>query len=228
MPIFVRDGGQWRTVTDPQVYNGGQWRQVQNAHVRDGGVWKQVYTRTVDPGPTPPPPPPQPESFVATFDAESKQVYWQSGNQDNQSSTSPLFIQGTFDGTDTSQRRTLVFFNDAAIRNALSGATINEIYFGVTREGGTHGSPTATIRLGATNAASAIPSWTGTGLISGVSGSASVARGASVEVPMTNATGAAFRDGVARSIAVTTTSRSLSEYGRYFLQGAFIRFHGTR
>ena len=224
MPIFVRDGGQWRTVTDPQVYNGGQWRQVQNAHVRDGGVWKQVYTRTVDPGPTPPPP--QPTSFNQTFAVTSKQVYWNSGNQDNQSSTSPLFIQGTFDGTSGSQRRTLVFFNDAAIRDFLAGASISEIYFGTTREGGTHGAPTATIRIGTTSAGSVIGSWTGTGITA--RGSASVNRGAFVEVPLINSTGTDFQSGAARSIAVSTTSNSINEYGRYVQSGSYIRFVGTK
>ena len=227
MPIFVYDGGQWRTVNDPSVYVNGQWRQVQNGYARDGGVWREVFTRAVAPGPTPPPPPPpQPTAFNQTFAVTGKQVYWNSGNQDNQSSTSPLFIQGTFDGTAASQRRTLVYFDDAAIRNFLSGASISEIWFGTTREGGTHGAPTATIRIGTTIASSALGSWTGTGITA--RGSASVNRGQSVEVPLVNATGTAFQTGEARSIAVSTTSNSINEYGRYVASGSYIRFVGTK
>lgn len=230
MPISVYDNGQWRTVVDPHVYDNGAWRQVQTGHAYDNGQWRLVFSRAVDPGPTPPPPPPppppSPTAFNQTFAVTSKQVYWNSGSQDNQSSTSPLFIQGTFDGTSGSQRRTLVFFDDAAIRNFLSGASISEIYFGTTREGGTHGSPTATIRIGTTSAGSALGGWTGTGLTA--RGSASVGRGSSVEVPLANATGTDFQSGAARSIGVSTTSNSLNEYGRYVSSGSYIRFVGTK
>ena len=227
MPILVRDGGQWRTVTDPQVRDGGAWKQVQSAHVRDAGSWKQVYNRT---SPTPPPPPPPgPSSFDESFPVLStSQIYWNSGSQDNQSSSSGLFIQGTWDGNVNNRRFTLVFFNDAAIRSFLAGASISEIWFHTTREGGTHGAPTANIRIGTTSAGSPLGSWTGTGVTA--RGSASVARGAGVAVPLTNATGTAFQNGSARSIAVgwNETGLALSEYGRYVRSGSFIRFVGTK
>lgn len=229
MPILVRDGGQWRTVTDPQVRDGGAWKQVQSAHVRDAGSWKQVYTRTAPPGPTPPPSP-TPQAFDTgdTFRVTGKQVYWNSGSQDNQSSTSPLFIQGTWNGDVNNRRFTLVFFNDAAIRSFLAGATISQIWFHTTREGGTHGAPTANIRIGTTSAGSPIPSWRGTGVTA--RGNASVARGAPIAVPLTNATGTAFQNGTARSIAVgwEDTGLGISEYGRYVQAGSYIRFVGTK
>lgn len=182
-----------------------------------------------DPDPPPPPPvPPAPEPFNQSFAVTGKQVYFNSGNQDNQSSTSPLFIQGTFDGTTGNRRFTLVFFNDSAIRSFLAGATITGVYFGTTRQGGSHGTPTATIRVGTTAASSPLGLWTGTGVTA--RGSASVGRGNFVEVPLTNATGTAFRDGSARSIALgsNTMSLALSEYGRYVSSGSYIRFVGTK
>jgi hypothetical protein len=228
MPILVNVGGTWQTVTDPQVYSGGQWRQVQEANVRDDGTWKQVYTRAVAPPPPPPPPPPgpSPTAFNKSFAVTSKQVYWNSGNQDNQSATSPLFIQGTYDGTSGNIRRTLVFFDDAAIRSFLSGASISEIYFGTTRENTTHGTTSATIRIGTTSAGSVIGSWTGTGITA--RGSASVSRGQSFEVGLVNSTGTDFQNGTARSIAISTTSTSLGEYGRYISSGSYIRFVGSK
>ena len=227
MPISVYENGAWRTVTDPQVYSGGQWRQVQEGSAYENGAWRQVFTRAVAPPPPPPPPPgPSPQAFNERFPVESKQVYWNSGNQDNQSSTSPLFIQGTFDGTSGNIRRTLVFFNDSAIRSFLSGASISEIWFETTRQGTAHGTPTATIRVGTTSAGSVIGSWTGTGLTA--RGSAPVGRGNRIEVPLVNATGTAFQDGSARSIAISTTSLSLGEYGRYEQNNSFIRFVGTK
>ena len=226
MPISVYENGAWRTVTDPQVYSNGQWRQVQEGSVYDAGAWKQVYTRAVAPPPPPPPPPPGPTAFNQSFAVTSKQVYWESGNQDNQSSTSPLFIQGTFDLTPGNRRRTLVFFDDAAIRSFLSGASISEIWFGTTRQNTSHGSPTATIRIGTTSAGSAIGLFTGTNITP--RGFASVGRGQPVEVPLVNSTGTDFQNGMARSIAVSTTSEALSEYGRYISSGSYIRFVGSK
>lgn len=228
MPISAYDNGQWRTVVDPQVYDNGAWRQVQTGHVYDNGAWRQVFTRAEDPEPTPPPPEPSPTSFDEKFFVDTKQVHWNSGSQDNQSSTSPLFIQGSFDGTSTNRRFTLVFFDDAAIRNFLSGASISEIYFGTTREGGTHGQATANISIGTTFAGSPLSSWTGTGVTA--RGSASVGRGSFVEVGLANATGSDFQSGAAKSIAVGSenTGLALSEYGRYEASGSYIRFVGTK
>ncbi len=231
MPISVYENGAWRTVTDPQVYSGGQWRQVQEGSVYDAGAWKQVYTRAVAPPPPPPPPPPgpSPQAFNRTFPVDTKQVYWNSGNKDNQTATSPLFIQGTWDSNAGNRRFTLVFFDIGSIRNFLSGASISEIYFGTTRSSLSHGTSSTTIRVGTTSADSAIGSWTGTGVtdrgsLSGIS------LGQSFEVGLDNATGTAFQNGTAGSIAIGKEgmSNSLGEYGRYNSSGSYIRFVGTK
>lgn len=42
MPLYVRDGGVWKSPV-PYVKDGGTWKAIQQMYVRDGGTWKLVF-----------------------------------------------------------------------------------------------------------------------------------------------------------------------------------------
>lgn len=42
-PIYILDGGTWRSTQDLYVMNGGAWQLVKQAYVMENGAWEQVY-----------------------------------------------------------------------------------------------------------------------------------------------------------------------------------------
>ena len=44
MPVQIRDGGEWKTVSHIYVRDQGNWKLVSDAWVRHGGEWKSFIT----------------------------------------------------------------------------------------------------------------------------------------------------------------------------------------
>ncbi len=43
MPLEVKSGAIWRTITAPEVKSGGIWRPIQTIEVKSGGIWREVF-----------------------------------------------------------------------------------------------------------------------------------------------------------------------------------------
>jgi len=49
MPLQVKDGGNWRNITQVHVKDGGIWRNIKEAWIKEAGTWRKIFN-SVSPG----------------------------------------------------------------------------------------------------------------------------------------------------------------------------------
>lgn len=150
--------------------------------------------------------PPPKKRYTKTFSATWSRSYRSAGPP--HSNTDALY-HGYADGFN-GNARTLIGFNDSAIRRYLKGAEILDIYFRVYVEH-TWWNSGGRFRYGYCTRSNQPSSWRSS-MVSMRGTSPNVTRGQTVNIGLTNSVGRAFRSGKARGICLGPASSNSSEY----------------
>lgn len=186
----------------------GAWQMIQNLYRGENGAWvkrhayvglNNAWVKITE------------ETYVTEYAITNKQTYWSSGSQDNQTSTLPHLIQGSYDNTLGNRRGTLCWFNDAQIRADLAGAEIDYVEVYMKRISDIHGQTTAEVHIGRHNVASE-PGTYFSDLA--VLASPQFVRGEAKWVPVPHEFGEMLRDNTEKGIGVIVMSTSQLYYAR--------------
>lgn len=198
--------------SDAQIYkrfNGSSWQDVTIAKRWNGSAWVDLLT--AEPVPV--------GTVTKTYDVSSIWTYLiQSGTQQSAHLHEP--IQGTYDGSASHSRASILLFPYKTIQADLSGATIQKIELNLKRLSSSHGSSTAHIRVNALNYASAPTTWKGAdlgnALVSTSDSATSLTLGQARWFPLLTSIGNGFKNGTIKSLCVDAAlSTALGYYIKY-------------
>ncbi len=162
------------------------------------GPWAYAYARTASK--------PKPKRYSKTFSATWSQAYRSNGH----THTGGNYLFHGYGDSFNGNGRSLIGFNDSAIRRYLKGAKILDVYF-VVYIHRTWWNSGGRFRYGYHTRSNQPSTWQ-SGLVSMRGTSGTVKAGQSVKIGMTNSVGEAFKDGKARGIAIGPASSNSTRY----------------
>lgn len=219
MSIKKYSGTAFTDVSSRKRWNGSAWVDLTVGKRWNGSAWVDLWSVTPTPTPTP-----TPTTYTKTYALSSAQIYWGSGNKDNQSDSVIDLIVGSYGGTKATTRRTLMFFPLSTIKSDLSGATISKVELYLQRRNTSHGNASSSLYAKYGTYSSAPTTWTGTDSGNADSGTPTFTRGQAKWITLNNAIGNGLRDGTVKCLALDAdTNYSLSAYGRYVRSSTKLR-----
>ena len=222
MSIKRYSGTAFADVSARKRYDGSKWVDLTVGKRYNGSTWVDLWTS----GTTPPvdPDPPTVQTHTKTYNLSSAQIYWGSGNKDNQSGSVIDLIVGSYNNSKSTTRRTLMFFPLSTIRKDISGAEISKVELYLSRRNDSHGVATSNLYVKYGTYSSAPSTWTGTDSGNADSGTPTFTRGQSKWITLNTAIGNGLRDGTVKCLALDAdTNYSLSAYGRYVRSSTKLR-----
>lgn len=210
MSMKKYNGSTFTEVTSRKRFDGKQWTDLTIGKRFNGINWIDLWsTATVPDTPTE-------QTYTKTYKLSSAQIYWGSGNQDNQSSSVIDMIVGSHGGTSSTNRRTLLFFPLSTIQSDLSGATVSKVELYLHRRNTAHGNATSSLYVKYGTYSSAPSTWNGTDSGVADSGTPTFTRGEAKWITLLNSIGTGFRDGTVKCLCLDTDSNyNMAAYGRY-------------
>ena len=203
MGIKVHDGIAFTDVQNIKVHNGTSFETPSAVKVFNGTEWQKVW-----------PDESAKETITTTWNVSAIWTYLNSGSIQTAHKNDP--IQGTYDGTSTNARRSILLFDYSAIQKALAGATIEKVELYLKRLNTTHGQATAYACVKMHNYAAKQTTWKGADLGDADSGSPSFTRGQGKWITLLNSVGEKLRDGTIKGLCLDAdTNYNLSRYIKY-------------
>lgn len=210
MSIKRYNGSKFTEVTSRKRFDGNKWTDLTVGKRFDGSNWIDLWSYAVDPDT------PTEQTYTQTYKLSSAQIYWGSGNQDNQSSSVIDMIVGSHGGTSSTNRRTLLFFPLSVIQSDLSGAVISKVELYLHRRNTAHGNATSSLYIKYGTYTSAPSTWNGTDSGAADSNTPTFTRGESKWVTLLNSIGTGMRDGSVKCLCLDADSNyNMAAYGRY-------------
>lgn len=202
MAIKTHNGTVFSDVSDVKVYDGTSFKSVNAVNVYNGTAWKKVF------------PDGAMNTVTKTWNVLSIWTYLNSGSRQSSHLHEP--IQGSYDGTATNARRSILLFDYSAIQTALKNAKIEKVELYLKRLNTSHGQSTAYATVKTHNYASAPTKWAGADLGDADSGSPSFTRGQGKWIELDNSVGENLRDNVIKGLCVDADiNYTLSRYIKY-------------
>lgn len=211
MSIKRYSGSDFTDVTTRKRYDGASWTELTIGKRYDGANWVDLWDSSSS-GDTDN----ETTTYTKTYSLSSAQIYWGSGNKDNQSDSVIDLIVGSYGGTKATTRRTLMFFPLSTIKNDLAGATISKVELYLQRRNTAHGNATSSLHAKYGAYTSAPTTWTGTDSGNADSGTPTFTRGQAKWISLNVAIGNGLRDGTIKCLALDAdTNYNMAAYGRY-------------
>ena len=203
MGIKVHDGTAFADVQNIKVHNGTSFETPSAVKVFNGTEWQKVW-----------PDESAKETITTTWNVSAIWTYLNSGSIQTAHKNDP--IQGTYDGTSTNARRSILLFDYSAIQKALAGATIEKVELYLKRLNTTHGQATAYACVKMHNYSAKQTTWKGADLGDADSGSPSFTRGKEKWIELYKSVGEKLRDGTIKGLCLDAdTNYNLSRYIKY-------------
>lgn len=219
MAIKRYSGSAFVDAATRKRWNGSAWVDLTIGKRWDGSKWVDLWSSSGGGGDTP-----TVKTYTKTYNLSSAQIYWGSGNKDNQSDSVIDLIVGSYGGTKATTRRTLMFFPLSTIKSDLSGATISKVELYLQRRNTSHGNASSSLYTKYGTYSSAPTTWTGTDSGNADSGTPTFTRGQAKWITLNAAIGNGLRDGTIKCLALDAdTNYNLSAYGRYVRSGTKLR-----
>lgn len=201
--------GAWQTLTIAKRYDGAQWVNLLPESSEDTTPSVAIYEKT--------------------YSLSSAQIYWGSGNQDNQSSSTGDLIQGSYGASSATTRRTLLFFPISQIMEDLQGAQIVSCELYLKRLSTSHGTASAYCRVKTHAYTSEPATWTGSDTGHADSGTPSFTRGQGKYITLLSSVAEGMRDGTVKGLALDADSNyQLASYARFARSGTKLRITFTK
>ena len=204
MAIKVHNGTAFADVIDVKVHNGTNWEDPKEVRVFNGTDWNKVWPTTVPV-----------ETLTTTWNVSGIWTY--GGNTDSiwpEYKNAP--IQGSYNGSKSTARRSILLFPYASIQTALAGATIEKVELYLKRLSSSHGASTAYACIKMHNYSAKRTAWDGTDLGNADSGSPSFTRGQARWIELKTFVGEKLRDGTIKGLCLDAdTNYDLSRYIKY-------------
>lgn len=202
------NGSNWLDLTIGKRWNGSSWVDL----------WSEDSSGSGDTGGT------EAKTYTKEYKLSSAQIYWGSGNKDNQSGSVIDLIVGSYGGTKATTRRTLMFFPLATIKSDLAGATISKVELYLSRRNDNHGTATSNLHVKSGTYSSAPTTWTGSDSGAADSGTPTFTRGQGKWITLNVAVGNGLRDGTIKCLALDAdTNYNMAAYGRYIRSSTKLR-----
>lgn len=200
------NGSGFTSLSTAKRFNGSSWVPITIAKRFNGSKWINLLDGETG-------------RLTKTYPLSMSQIYWNSGGQDNQSDTANSLIHGTWTGSLSNARRSLLWF-DGDFMSDLQGATIEKVELYLYREGGTHGASTGYAQIKTHNYSEKPSKWTGPDAGAADSDSPTVKRSTGAWLTLLNSVGEGLRDGTVKGIALDAdNSTKISDYIRYVRKG---------
>lgn len=218
MSIKKYGGSSFSEINVRKRFDGNKWNDLTIGKRFDGSTWINLWdTETAPVTPTE-------RTYTKTYNLSSAQIYWGSGNQDNQSSSVIDLIVGSHGGTSSTNRRTLLFFPISSIKSDLSGASISKVELYLHRRNTSHGNASSNLYVKSCTYSSAPSKWNGYDSGAADSGTPVFTRGEAKWITLLNSVGNGMRDGSINCLCLDTDGNyNMSAYGRYVRSGTALR-----
>lgn len=218
MAIKRYSGSDFAEISKRKRWDGSSWVDLNVGRRWDGSKWVDLWSSSGG-GDTP-----TVQTYTKTYNLSSAQIYWGSGSKDNQLGSVIDLIVGSYGGSKSTTRRTLMFFPLGTIKSDLSGATISKVELYLSRRNDSHGSATSNLYVKYGTYSSAPTTWDGSDSGNADSGTPTYTRGQGKWITLNNAIGSGLRDGTVKCLALDAdTNYSLSAYGRYVRSATKLR-----
>lgn len=218
MSIKKYINSSFNEVTSRKRFNGNSWENLTVGKRFDGSSWIDLWSTAVVPEV------PTEKTYTKTYNLSSAQIYWGSGNQDNQSSSIIDMIVGSYGGSSSTNRRTLLFFPLSTIQSDLSGATISKVELYLHRRNTAHGNASSSLYVKYGTYSSAPSTWNGSDSGVADSGAPAFTQGEAKWITLLNSIGTGMRDGSVKCLCLDTDSNyNMSAYGRYVRSDTMLR-----
>ena len=215
MSIKRYTGSAWSEISTRKRYNGSSWVNLTIGKRYNGSAWVDLWSTT--------------KTYTKTYSLSSAQIYWGSGNKDNQSSSAADLIQGSYGSSLATARRTLLFFPLSTIVSDLSGATVSKVELYLSRLSSSHGESGSYCCVKSYSASSAPSTWTGGDSGDADSGTPVFSRGEGKWITLNTAVGTGLKNGTIKCLCLDADSNySLSRYGRYSRSATKLRITYTK
>ena len=200
-------------VSSRKRFDGTSWVELVIGKRFDGTSWVNLWSGSSTPDK---PVEPTEQTYIKTYNLSSAQIYWGSEKKDNQSDSVVDLIVGSYSGSKSTTRRTLLFFPLSTIKSDLSGATISKVELYLHRRNTTHGNASSSLHVKYGTYSSAPSTWDGTDSGAADSGTPTFMRGESKWITLSNSVANGFKNGTVNCLALDAdTNYNMSAYGRY-------------
>lgn len=203
MAIKVYSGAAFADIANVKVFNGTAFEAPKEVKAFNGTSWEKVWPDSATG-----------EAVTATWSVKSIWTYLNSGSIQTAHKNEP--IQGSYDGTASNTRRSLLLFDYSAIKTALAGASIEKVELYLKRLNTSHGTATAYACVKMHNYSGKQATWKGADLGDADSGSPTFTRGQGKWITLLNTVGEKLRDGTIKGLCLDAdTNYTLSRYIKY-------------
>lgn len=226
MSIKRYSGSAFADVTARKRFDGASWTDLTVGKRYDGANWVDLWDTSSDSDDSAAS---TPQTYTKTYSLSSAQIYWGSGNKDNQSGSIIDLIVGSYGASKSTSRRTLMFFPLSTIKSDLSGATISKVEMYLHRRNTSHGNASSNLHVKYGTYSSAPTAWDGSDSGAADSSTPAFTRGQAKWVTLNNAIGEGLRDGTVKCLALDAdTNYNLAAYGRYVRSETKLRITYTK
>lgn len=215
MAIKIHNGTQFKDISDVKIKNGAAFSDVARVKTKVGGAWQTVWERNTA------------KTYTKDYAIGSTQIYWGTGGKEDD--YKDQLIQGSYNSSLATSRRTLMMFPASTIAADLSGATIVSVQLYLKRVSSSHGNESCALCVKTHNYSSLPSRWDGTDTGNADSGSPSFTRGQAKWITLSNSVAEGFRSGTVKGLCLDADATySMGHYGRFQKSGTVLRITYTK
>lgn len=215
MAIKIHNGTQFKNISDVKIKNGAAFSNVSKVKTKTGGAWKTVWERVTQ------------KTCTKDYPVSGSQIYWGTGGREDDYASQ--FIQGSYNSSLSTTRRTIMLFPAGTIASDLSGAQIVSVQLYLKRISTSHGNESCTACI-KTHGYSSLPSrWEGADTGSAGASGTTFARGQGKWVTLSNSVGEGFKNATVKGLCLDADANyTMSCYGRFQKSGTVLRITYTK